>query len=201
SVNNPLYGREVIVSSPELLRTIFTGDPDVFLGGAANWPLRPVIGERSVLLLEGREHHRERKLLMPPFHGERLGAYGDVMRAVTERVAASWPKDKTFSLLPSMQRITFDVILHTVFGVHDDRELGELRDGLTAFADKVQSPFGMLWMLPFFQRDLGPLTGWAALERMIKANDAKVHAIIARARATPPDRRGNDILAMLLAAV
>ena len=204
SVKNPLYGTEVIVANPELIKQIFTGDPDVFHGGEANRPLRAVVGERSVLLLDGREHHRERKLLMPPFHGERLAVYADVMRSITERVIATWPLGERFSLLPSMQRITFDVILETIFGVHEGAEVEALRVRLITLMDKAQSPLGMLWLLPALQRDLGPLTGWASMKRLIHAADEVIYSIIARARAAAADAvepRRSDVLSMLLAAV
>jgi cytochrome P450 len=204
SVKNPLYGTEVIVSHPDLIKQIFTGDPDVLHGGESNRVLGPIVGMRSVLLLDGKEHHRERKLLMPPFHGERLAVYADVIRDVTERVIASWPIGRRFSLLPSMQRLTFDVILETVFGVHEGKEVEALRELLASFVDRVQSPLGMLWLLPAFQRDLGPLTGWASLLRTIRAVDEALYGIIARARATSADAAGirrSDVLSLLLAAV
>ena len=200
SINNPLYGREVIVGHPDLIRTIFTSDPEVVLGGAANWPLRPIVGDASILLLDRKPHQRERKLLVPPFHGERMGAYADTIRTITERVGAGWPRDRRFALLPTMQRITFDVILETVFGVHADAGIDALRVGLTDLVEKVQSPLGMLWMMPALQRDLGPLTGWGAMKRLLEENDRRIRAIIARARAAPAAERGNDILAMLLSA-
>src|SRR4051794_33875268 len=84
TIKNPLYGAEVVISHPELIRQIFTGDPAVFHGGEPNRMLSPVVGDRSILVLDGREHHRERKLLLPPFHGERLAVYADAIRALTE---------------------------------------------------------------------------------------------------------------------
>jgi cytochrome P450 len=207
SVKNPLLGREVVVCHPELIKQIFTGDPEVFHAGEANKALGPFVGSRSVLLLDGKEHHRERKLLLPPFHGERLAVYGGVMRDITERAIQEWPIGEPFSLLPRMQRITFDVILETVFGVHEGEDLEALRGRLLALLDKAQSPLGMLWLLPAFQRDLGPLTGWASLKRTLNAADETIYAIIARARSATAGAGGsgaprrNDVLSMLLAAV
>jgi cytochrome P450 len=208
TLKNPIYGTEVVVSHPELIKQIFTGDPDVFHGGSASAPIRPVVGSRSVLLLDGREHHRERKLLLPPFHGERLAIYADVMRGIASREIDAWPLQKPFSLLPSMQRITFDAILETVFGVHDEGEQAPLRDSIVALLNRAQSPLGMVWLLPALQRDLGPLTGWAAIKRLIQASDEAIYALIRRARAAASGARGvpdvgarTDILSMLLAAV
>jgi cytochrome P450 len=164
--------------------------------------LVPVVGDRSVLLLDGREHHRRRKLLAPPFNGERLAGYAAVIREVAEREVDAYPVGELFSILPSMQRITFDVILETVFGVREGPSLDALRAGLRSLLEKAQSPLGMLWLLPAFQIDLGPLTGWAALKRAIAEADEAIYPIIAEARAASAEgpRRG-DILSMLMAAV
>ncbi len=206
SVNNPLFGREVVVSDPELLRAIFTGDPGVFQGGEPNKYLQPVLGPRSVILLDGQEHHRERKLLMPPFHGERLASYAHVMAGATERVVDGWPRGEMFSLLPSMQRITFDVILQTVFGAREGAELETLGERLLALVEAAQSPTGMVLLLPAFQRDLGPLTSWAAFRRKVVAADETIYRLISRARSeltSQPSTAGKprDILSLLLAAV
>jgi cytochrome P450 len=202
AVNNPLFGREVVVNHPDLIRQIFTGDPDVYYAGAANFALAPVVGDLSVIVLDGRPHHRMRKLLVPAFTGERLAGYADVMRETTERVTRAWPVGKPLSVLASMQRVTFDVILHTIFGVHEGAALDRLREALLALVERAQSPLGMLWLLPAFQKDLGPLTGWAALKRAIAAADEAIYAVIAAARA---ERAGatdarRDVLAALLAA-
>jgi cytochrome P450 len=200
----PMYGHEVVVSHPELVKQIFAGDPDVFHAGDANQVVVPVVGDRSVLVLDGRAHHRERKLLMPPFHGERLGVYADVMRDVTDRMIDALPLGERISILPHLQRLTFDVILHTVFGVRGGDAIDLLRDRLTALLEKAQSPLGMLWLMPAFQRDLGPLTGWAALKRAIALADESIYAVIAEARAATADAAGpkrSDVLSLLLAAV
>jgi cytochrome P450 len=199
SVKNPLFGTEVLVSHPELIKQIFTGDPDVFHAGEANQVLGPVVG-RSVLALDGMEHRRQRKLLTPPFHGKRLLVYADAMHAITRRVLGGWPRGERFALLPSMQRITFDVILETVFGAREGATIESLRARLGALVETIQSPIAMLWMLPAFQRDLGPLTGWASLKRALAAGDEAIYAVIAEARAEGPAGR-SDVLAMLLEAV
>jgi cytochrome P450 len=183
AMNNPLYGREVVVGHPELVKQIFTGDPDVYYAGAANFALTPVIGDLSVLVLDGRPHHRMRKLLLPAFMGDRLAGYEAVMREATTRVTADWPVGTPMSVLASMQRVTFDVILETIFGVHEGPMFDELRTRLMGLVDRAQSPLGMLWLLPALQKDLGPLTGWAALKRAISDADASLYAIIAEARA------------------
>lgn len=200
AVNNPLYGREVVVNHPDLIRQIFTGDPDVYTAGAANFALVPVIGDLAVLVLDGRPHHRMRKLLLPAFTGERLAAYAGVMAEATRRVTGQWPEGAPLSVLPGMQRLTFDVILDTIFGVHDGEDLEVLGRRLLGLVDRAQSPLGMLWLLPALQKDLGPLTGWAALKKAIGDADASLYPLIAAARREPP-AGGRAVLSALLAAV
>jgi len=79
-----------------------------------------VVGERSVLLLDGAEHMRQRKLLLPPFHGDRMRAYEQTMREAADRSIDTWPRGEPFGLLPHMQTITLDVIMRAVFGVEDE---------------------------------------------------------------------------------
>src|SRR5882724_10782168 len=81
-------GDVVFLSDPEAIRQIFTGDPEVMRAGGVNAILRPVVGDASVLLLDGAEHLRQRKLLLPPFHGESLRGYGNTMREITLRVSS-----------------------------------------------------------------------------------------------------------------
>ena len=109
----------VMVFSPELVKQVFRAPPDRLRAGEANALLGPIVGERSVLLLDGREHMRQRKLLLPPFHGERMRAYQEVMVEATDRVVDSWRAGQTVTLLPAMQELTLEVIERTVFGVAD----------------------------------------------------------------------------------
>ena len=200
----PIYGAEVVIAHPGLIKQIFTGDPDVYHGGDPSKMLVPVIGERSVLLLDGREHHRERKLLMPPFHGERLGVYADVIRELTDRTIDGLPLGREISILPSMQRITLDVILRTVFGVSQGAAIDTLRARLSTIVDKAMSSTGMLWLMPAFQHDLGPLTGWASFKRAIAAADEAIYGIIGDARRAAAGGAGagrSDVLSLLLSAV
>jgi cytochrome P450 len=112
TVRFPLFGRPgdrpplVFMSDPEAVREIFTGDENDLLAGEANAPLEPIVGRHSLLLLDGAHHMHERRLMMPPFHGERMQAYGDVMRDVADSVIADWPLERPFPLHPHMQRIT-----------------------------------------------------------------------------------------------
>ena len=90
-------GTVAFTADPELIKQVFTGDPDVFHAGEANaTPLEPLMGRNSVLLLDGPEHMRQRKLMLPSFHGERMQRYGGVMREVAEQEIATWPVGEPF---------------------------------------------------------------------------------------------------------
>jgi len=107
----------VVLCAPGAIREVFTGPADVLHAGAANAPLAPLVGERSVLLLDGAEHLRERRALLPPFHGERMRAYEGIIERATVREMEGWPRRRPFALLPAMQEVTLEVIMRAVLGV------------------------------------------------------------------------------------
>jgi cytochrome P450 len=202
TIDTLLFGREVEVVHPDLVRQVFTGDPDVLRAGEANAVLKPLVGDRSVLLLDGAEHARERKLLMPPFHGERVAAYAATMHEIAERAVDAWPEGSPFALYPHMQRITLEIILRTVFGVEEGSQLGDLRDALTRVLNRLSRPAAALLTAPPFRRHFHGLTPWDGFMRDVKHADTLIHRQIERRRADA--RRGGaaqkDVLAMLLAA-
>ena len=107
----------VIFAEPSAVRELWTGDPQYLNAGQANVILRSVLGKDSLLVLDGERHLRERRLMLPPFHGERMTAYGDAMREVTLREVERWPIGRPFPVHESTQAITLDVIMRTIFGV------------------------------------------------------------------------------------
>ena len=126
----------MVVSHPDDVKQVFTGDPDVLHAGEGNAILRPLLGERSVLLLDGPEHMRERKTLLPPFHGERMQAYGELIREIAEAEVASWPAGEPIAIRPRMQALTLEVIMRAVFGTRDER----LRALLASLLDWMGDP-------------------------------------------------------------
>ena len=120
-------GTWVIVSDPEHVKQVFTGDPRVFHAGEGNQILRPVLGDNSVLVLDEKPHISQRKLLLPPFHGERMQGYEEKMAEIAAREIESWPLGTPYKLRPRMQAITLEIILETVFGVHGGERMEELR--------------------------------------------------------------------------
>ena len=122
----------VMFSHPDAIKTIFTGDEEDLRAGEANFRLEPILGRQSLLLLDGKEHLRERRLLQPPFHGDRMLAYGAVMRDIAAEAVGRWPLGRPFAIHPEMQGVTLDVILRTVFGLDEGPTKRDLRAALLA---------------------------------------------------------------------
>src|SRR5947199_1571058 len=128
----------VMVFDPAVVREVFQAPPDRLRAGEANAVLAPLLGTRSVLLLDGAEHLRQRKLLLPPFHGRRLQAHEEVMRAAADAQIDAWPLDKPFTVMPSMQALTLRVISTTIFGVTDPARRDELERRVRATLTPLQ---------------------------------------------------------------
>ena len=183
----------VFMSDPAAVRDIFTGPGDQLWASQANVDLAPLLGERSLLLLEGRRHLRERRLMQPPFHGERMLAYGRTMQEVTARAVAGWPVGRSFPVHPEMQRITLGVIMRTVFGLADGPGFERLSVLLGRLLQVGTNP-----LAAFFPLDLGPLTPWGRFRRLQREVADILLAEIARRRAA--GGAGDDVLSMLIAA-
>jgi cytochrome P450 family 110 len=120
----------VMFAHPDAIKTIFTGDEEDLRAGEANYRLEPILGKHSLLTLDGHEHLRERRLLQPPFHGDRMLAYGAVMRDIAAAAVDRWPAGRPFAVHPEMQGVTLDVILRTVFGLDEGPTKRDLRAAL-----------------------------------------------------------------------
>lgn len=112
-------GNWVFLADPELVKQVFTADPTSVLTGSTNRFLESVVGPRSILVLDEPDHMEQRRLLLPPFHGERIGAYRELIGEVTRTELASWPVGQPLPLWPRMQAITLEVIVRAVFGISD----------------------------------------------------------------------------------
>src|SRR3989440_10589232 len=185
----------VYVCDPDVVREIFTGDPEVFRAGEANQFMEPTLGPRSVLLLDGADHLRMRKLMLPPFHGRSVTRYRDVMADIAARELETWPIGRPFPLRPRMQAITLEVILRAVFGIEDSERLERLRTALLAMLN-VNMIHGAL---PFTRVDLGPRSPWGRYLRARAAADEIIFEQIAGRRAQAGGEERDDVLALLLA--
>ncbi len=190
-------GTWVFLSDPTDVKQVFTGDPRLLRAGEGNAILRPVVGPRSVLLLDEPEHMIDRKLMLPPFHGERMQRYGELMQEVTRREIARWPAGEAFPLWPRMQAITLEVIMRAVFGVEDDERFSGLRERLRHMLNWTTEP-PQLAALAL----LGPL-GVERNRVFRSAMDPVDEAVLelVRVRRSDPTLPGrDDILSMLLLA-
>ena len=196
-VSFPYFKRIVYVADPEIVKRVFTADPDQFRAGEANATvLEPAVGPSSVLTLDGDEHLRQRKVLLPPFHGERVKRYGETIRDAAERSIASWPADRPFSLRPHMQSITLAVILKAVFGISGAERERVAAKLVSEFAHRAD----LVTQIPALRRDLGRHSPWARFKRARDRVDAFVYEEIADRRAQPDAAERDDVLSLLLAA-
>ena len=186
----------VMVSDPALVDGILAAPPEVAPTGPENAILEPLLGPRSVLMLDGPEHLRQRKLLLPFFHGERMRRHEATIASITEREVDGWPVGRTFELLPRMRAITFEVILRIVFGVEDPTRLDKLGTMLSRLL-----AMGSSWLvLPWVQHDLGPRSPWGRFIRLKAAIDGLLVNEISARRADPSLEEREDVLSQLLQA-
>lgn len=187
-------GTIVVANSPAGAQAIFTADPDTFVPFASE-AIVPLIGPNSMLFLTGMRHRRERKLLMPSFHGERMRAYGEIIRDTTLSNAARWIPGQPMSFQDTSQSISLEVIIRAVFGIQDRAQVDEAKKTIIRF---VEGSHPALLFFPFLQRPFGGYGLWA---RFLEFKGA-VHKLLddqieARQRAENP---GKDILSLMLGA-
>ena len=195
----PYFGRAVYVANPELVKSVFTGSPEQFHAGEANATvLEPALGPNSVLTLDEAPHMRQRKLLLPPFHGEQIRHYGELIRETTLREMESWPVGEPFALRPHTQRITLTVIMRAVFGVHDEERLARFERLIDEFSARVS----MIIAFPPLRRNLGRWSPWPRFLRAREALDEFIYEEIAirRAEVEAGEQGHDDVLSLLLAA-
>src|SRR5665213_755789 len=185
----------VVVSGPEQIRAVFTGDPVVLRAGEANTVLRPVVGHRSVAVLDGPAHLAQRRLLLPPFHGDQVRNYAQLMRSVVHRDIETWPVGTPFQLWPQMQRITLEIILQAVFGISERSRLCHVRELLRNTINWVTAParLGLAAALGTERSERLP-----ALRRRMAAVDAMLLDEVRRRRHEPDMEQRGDILSLLL---
>jgi cytochrome P450 len=196
TVRYPVFGTGVYVADPQAIRALHTGDQSDLRAGEANAPLGLILGGRSVLVLDGAEHLRQRRLLLPPFQGSAVTAFRAVIRDVAEREVAGWRVGERFTMRDRMRALTFEVIARAVFGVEHATRIEQLRRALTAVIERQY-----VGLLPrVLQRDLGPLSPWRAFQARLRAADALLYEEIARRRTDPQLEERTDVLSLLLRA-
>jgi len=188
----------VILADPETVEHVFTGGPALSRVSYAREPLQAMFGRSSLITADGGSHLRQRKLLLPVFHGERLRAYEKTIAHIAAREIADWPLRARFAVQERMQAITLEVILQVVFGLEDPNRRAVVRDHVRRMLEVVARPAADFFMgLP---GRIGPLNIRASIERRIAAADEVLLAEISRRRSDPELESGNDVLALLLQA-
>jgi cytochrome P450 len=187
-------GRVVAISDPALVKEVLTGPPDVFHAGDSNRRfLRPVLGSRGVLVLDGDEHLATRKRLLPPFHGDAIRRYETVIREETEKRVATWPIGKPIRMSRETRAITLEVIMRTVFGAGDAPQLAELRRVLRRLTH-ITFVTSLWYAAPW----LGVLPPWRGYARSIRRTNELLSELIAARRAAPDLAERDDVLSLLI---
>jgi cytochrome P450 len=197
SISFPYFGRLVYVADPALVKEVFTGPPEQMHAGEANAKvLKPVLGPNSVLILDEGAHIRQRRLLLPPFHGPRIERYAGLMREVTLEDVERWPRGETFALHPHTRRITLAAITRAVFGI-DDRER---RLRFECLLDAFGSRLGLIASFPPLRRDLGRWSPWRRFVHARAELDRFIEEEIAARRARSDASERDDVLSLLMGA-
>ena len=189
----PILGGDDIVLtwSPEGIRTIFSADPATFAPGA-NEALAVMVGKGSIFLKSGDDHKRARKLLAPPFHGERMRAYGALMRETAARWTQKLEVGKSGAILPSLQGITLDIIIEAIFGERDPARIEALHHDILAIVEAFNP---VIATFRFAQREFGGFGPWAKFRRRAEALEKRMRGLVEEKR----DKPGDDILSLLVA--
>jgi cytochrome P450 family 110 len=194
------FGSIVVLSQPAAIEAIMTAPNDLFESGGSNAPFRPFLGNHSILMMDGKTHQRERKLLTPPFHGERLKTYGQAICDITNQVTQRWQPGQTFAMRTVIQEISLRVIMRTVLGVHEGERAEQLRQHLDEMLNFFEQPFNSLFLfMPSLQKDWGRWSPWGKVARQLKLIDNILFTEIQERRENP-DRLGDDILSLMMTA-
>lgn len=195
-----IFSPAVFISNPQAIQKIFTADPKLFDAGRGNEIAKPLLGDTSIVLMDGETHQRKRKLLMPPFHGERMRAYGDLIVKITKEVSSQWVIGEPFIIRNSMQEITLRVILQAVFGLNEGSRYEQLQEKLANLLDMTNSPLrSSLLFFEFLQKDLGSMSPWGRFVRQQQEINQLLYQEIAERRQNP-DPQKIDILTLLMSA-
>lgn len=198
-----IYGRSdnplVYFSKPEALQAIFSADYSQVDGGRDNG-LKFLLGDNSLIVLNGDRHQRQRQLLTPPFHGERMRAYGETICEITQQVIEKWQVGKPFDIRQSMQEITLRAILRVVFGLDEGERLQKLRNSIASLLDLLSSPLlSSAFFFSFLRTDFGAWSPWGRVLRLLQQVDELIYEQI-RERRTESNQNRQDILSLMMSA-
>ncbi|QYO62379.1 cytochrome P450 [Leptolyngbya sp. 7M] len=192
-------GESVCVSHPQAIAEIFT-NPQLYDYGRAQVALKFTMGDFSLLTLDGEPHRRQRQLLMPPFHGERMKAYGDTICQIAEQVIHLWQPGQPLTILPAMQEITLQIMLKVVFGLNEGERYRQMRSNIRKLLSIGADPLSyMFTFFPVLLKEWGPWKPLAVYEALKRQVDDLLYAEIRERRANFDPNR-TDILTLLLSA-
>ena len=189
-----------VVSNPQGIEEILSVDAKQFDVGRTNNLAASLLGDNSLVLLDGFQHRRQRKLMMPPFHGEKVKSYAETICQITEKVANRWQDKSTFVAQKAMQDITLETILHVVFGLSEGERYQKIKPPLIELLDLTGSPIkASVIFLPFLQQDLGEWSPWGKVVRRKRKIYDLLQEEIDERRANP-ELAGNDVLSLMMSA-
>ena len=195
-------GSSVIIGNPKAIQELFNQDSKFDIG-RANDLAEPLIGKNSLMLMDGDRHRRERKLLMPSFHGEKIQVYAEQIIDITEKIANQWKIGESFIVRSTMQKVSLEIILQVVFGLSEGERYEQLKPLLTNWLDMTDSPLrSSMLFLPFLQKDWGTWTPWGKMRRLQQQVFYLLQAEIEEKRIkikAQKDNQGNDVLSLMMA--
>jgi cytochrome P450 family 110 len=191
----------VFVNHPEAMRQVITSDRDKFFAGSKdNQLLKPLVGKDSLLLIEGDRHKKRRKLLLPPFHGERMQSYGKLIANLTHDIIGRLQPNQPFIARKISQEISLQVILEAVYGLQDGERSHQLQQRITVLANVFESTLTSAFLFfPILQQDLGAWSPWGNLIRQQQAIDQEIYQELATRRIQNHSDR-QDILSLMMSA-
>ncbi len=190
----------VFFSDPQAIQEIFMLPSSKLDFRKATHVFEPLMGEQSIVLQEGRSHQRQRQLMVPPFHGDRMRSYGQLICEITQQAMAEWTTGSSFSIHKVMPEITLRIILRVVFGLNPGLRYQQLEKRLTSLLEDITTPlYSSLFFFPPLQQDFGAWSPWGAFVRRRAAIDALIYAEITERR-LQADTSRTDILSLLLSA-
>ncbi|NJM23660.1 MAG: cytochrome P450 [Richelia sp. SL_2_1] len=192
----------IFANHPQAIQEILTNDRKKFTApGEANKTLQPLVGDYSVMLLDGDRHKRERKLLMPQFHGERMQTYGNLICTITEKVFSQLPQDTIFTARNVTSEISLSVMLEAVFGLYEGERYQQIKYLIIEMLDLFRSPLAFAFLLfPILQKDLGNLSPWGHYLRQREQLDRLLYTEINERRSQSDITNRVDILSLLMSA-
>jgi cytochrome P450 family 110 len=195
-------GTIVFVNHPQAIQEILTNDRNKFRAtGEDNKILEPLLGNSSIIMLNGESHKRRRQLLIPPFHGERMQAYGQSICKITEQVLSQITINTPFVAHQVTQQISLEVILQTVFGLYEGERFQKIKQLLRTMLNVFSSPLSSAFLLyPILRQDLGAWSPWGNFLRQRQQIDDLLYAEISERRSSKQSEQGVDIFSLLMQA-